>query len=112
MKMSRWHSWIGAMRRPYLTVKRLKLPFLTRSLQNMSPSSYYMISYLDIKILQLREMPVEWEGLPAMAVEVELDVEEASRTVNDPDVLTFLMDEAVQTFNSKGQHSWVGCKYL
>ena len=57
-------------------------------------------------------MPVEWEGLPAMAVEVELDVEEASRTVNDPDVLTFLMDEAVQTFNSKGQHSWVGCKYL
>merc|ERR1719289_522057 len=39
---------------------------------------------------KLREMPVEWEGLPAMAVEVELDV-----------------DEAVQTFNSKGQHSWV-----
>ena len=63
--------------------------------------------------MQLREMPVEWEELPAMAVEVELDVEEASKKVNDPDVLTFLMDEAVQTFNStRGQHSWVGCQYL
>ena len=62
--------------------------------------------------MQLREMPVEWEGLPAMAVEVELNVEEASKKVNDPDVLTFLMDEAFQTFNSRGQHSWVGCQYL
>ena len=50
-------------------------------------------------------MPEEWEGLPAMAVEVELDIEEDSK--NDPDVLTFLMDEAVQTFNKRGQYSWV-----
>ena len=53
-------------------------------------------------------MPEEWEGLPAMAVEVELDIEEDSK--NDPDVLTFLMDEAVQTFNKRGQHSWVSDK--
>ena len=59
--------------------------------------------------LQLREMPEEWEGLPAMAVEVELDLElEDSKKLDDPEVLTFLMDEAVQTFNSKGQYSWVG----
>ena len=54
-------------------------------------------------------MPEEWEGLPAMAVEVELDLElEDSKKLDDPDLSTFLMDEAVQTFNSKGQYSWVG----
>ena len=51
-------------------------------------------------------MPEEWEVLPTMAVEVELDLE--LEDSNDPDILTFLMDEAVQTFNSKGQYSWVG----
>ena len=56
-------------------------------------------------------MPEEWEGLPAMAVEVELDLElEVSKKLNDPDLLTFLMDEAIQTFNSRGRHSWVGAK--
>ena len=55
-------------------------------------------------------MPEEWEGLPAMAVEVELDIEEDSK--NDPDVLTFLMDEAVQTFNKRGQYSWVRDKHF
>jgi len=54
---------------------------------------------------KLREMPEEWEGLPAMGVEVQLDLEQDS--VNDPDVLTLLMDEAVQTFNNRGQYSWV-----
>ena len=51
-------------------------------------------------------MPEEWEVLPTMAVEVELDLE--LEDSNDPDILTFLMDEAVQTFNSRGQFSWVG----
>ena len=50
-------------------------------------------------------MPEEWEVLPTMAVEVELDLE--LEDSNDPDILTFLMDEAVQTFNSRGQYSWV-----
>lgn len=57
---------------------------------------------------KLHEMPEEWEGLPAMAVEVELELElEDSKKLNDPDLLTFLMDEAIQTFNSRGRHSWV-----
>ena len=44
-----------------------------------------------------------------MAVEVELDLElQDSKKLDDPDLSTFLMDEAVQTFNSKGQYSWVG----
>ena len=56
-------------------------------------------------------MPEEWERLPAMAVEVELDLElEDSKKLNDPDLLTFLMDEAIQTFNSRGRYSWVGSR--
>ena len=43
-----------------------------------------------------------------MAVEVELDLElQDSKKLDDPDLSTFLMDEAVQTFNSRGQYSWV-----
>ena len=55
------------------------------------------------RVSQLRKLPEEWEKFPAMAVEVELDLE----TTSAEDYLAFLMDEAVQTFNQKEERCWV-----
>ena len=85
--------------------KGLPLNSLVESYNRMEKESH-------VQKLQLREMPEEWEGLPAMAVEVQLDVEEASRKDIPANVLTCLMDEAVLSFNSRGRNSWVGVIYI
>merc|ERR1712200_30442 len=55
-----------------------------------------------VKVVSCTEEDVT-EKFPAMAVEVELGLE----TSTDEDYLAFLMDEAVQTFNQKGERCWV-----
>ena len=85
--------------------KGLPLNSLVESYTRMEMESH-------VQKLQLREMPEEWEGLPAMAVEVQLDVEEASRKDIPANVLTCLMDEAVLSFNSRGRNSWVGVSVI
>ena len=85
--------------------KGLPLNSLVESYHRMEMESH-------VQKLQLREMPEEWEGLPAMAVEVQLDVEEASRKDIPANVLTCLMDEAVLSFNSRGRNSWVGVSVI